>query len=78
VHRFQIGKHMKYLLIPVFTFLTFDLAAQTYTARQLYDEYHRNEYNFEKQYLNKTITVIGKVRSVKQGIKVSMPIALLL
>jgi hypothetical protein len=69
VHRFQIGKHMKYLLITVFTFLTFDLAAQTYTARQLYDEYHRNEYNFEKQYLNKTITLIGKVRSVKQGIK---------
>lgn len=43
--------------------------AQTLTARQLYDDYHKNEYNFEKQYLHKTFTVTGKIRSVKQGIK---------
>lgn len=60
---------MKYLLNTVFALLTFDLFAQTYTARELYDEYHKNEYNFEKQYLNKTITLTGKIRSVKQGVK---------
>jgi hypothetical protein len=63
---------MKFLS-SVFTSLLCLLAvgsfAQKQTARQLYDEYHSNEYTFEKKYLNKQLIVEGKIRSIKQGIK---------
>lgn len=61
---------MKYITLAASLVFCFcNCFSQTTTARQLYDEYHKNEYNFKNQYLNKTITVTGKIRSVKQGIK---------
>jgi len=38
--------------------------AQTYTARQLYDEHSKNSLNFENKYRNKTLTIKGKIRSI--------------
>lgn len=60
---------MKYLLITAFTLATSTLAAQTYTARQLYDEYYQNSYTFENKYINKTLTIKGKIRSISVGTK---------
>lgn len=63
---------MKYL---VFTFslmlslVSIKSLSQTHTARELYDEYHSNEYTFQQKYLNKDIVVTGKIRSLKKGIK---------
>jgi hypothetical protein len=63
---------MKFLISVLTSFLCLLSVcsfAQKYTARQLYDEYHSNEYTFEKKYLNKQLTIEGKIRSIKQGIK---------
>lgn len=61
------------ILILSFTFLLclsgLKVCAQTHTARELYDAYHSNEYTFQNNYLNKPLTVKGKIRSLKKGIK---------
>lgn len=53
------------LVIVILSFCTgFKGLAQTYTARQLYDEHRKNAYNFENKYRNKKITITGKIRSI--------------
>lgn len=60
---------MKYLLVTVLALISHNLFAQTYTAKQLYDEYNQNSYNFENKYFNKTLTIKGKIRSISVGTK---------
>jgi hypothetical protein len=62
-------KQLLFVLPALFVLSTLVSSAQTIPVKQLYDEYHANSFNFEKQYLNKQLTVRGKIRSVKQGIK---------
>lgn len=61
-------KQLPFACFVFFVFSCFAASAQTITVKQLYDEYHSNSYNFEKQYTGKRMTIQGKIRSVKQGI----------
>ncbi|WP_121354595.1 OB-fold protein [Flavisolibacter nicotianae] len=62
-------KQLPFVLFVLFVCSFLFSSAQTITVKQLYDEYHSNSYNFEKQYTGKQLTIQGKIRSVKQGIK---------
>src|SRR6476661_9840049 len=61
----------KHFFLPVMALcLIYSSAfAQQHTARELYDAYHKNEFTFQQAYLNKSLTISGKIRSVKKGIK---------
>ncbi|GAA4733906.1 OB-fold protein [Flavisolibacter ginsenosidimutans] len=62
-------KQSAFALTLLFCLLCVEAFCQTKTARQLYDEYHGNEFTFQQAYLNKNLTVTGKIRSIKKGIK---------
>lgn len=44
--------------------ISFTALAQTYTAKQLYDEHRKNAASFENKYRNQKITITGKIRSI--------------
>jgi hypothetical protein len=63
---------MKFIVFSFTLFLcllNWTANCQTHTARELYDEYHSNEYTFQQKYLDKPVIVTGKIRSIKKGIK---------